>query len=40
MDTEAQARLSEIRSQLGLVAGAAPAAETSPATTEGTASPS
>jgi phage shock protein A len=38
MDTEAQARLSEIRSQLGLAAAPAPAAETSPATTEGTAS--
>ena len=38
MDTEAQARLSEIRSQLGLSAGAAtPATETSPAATEGTA---
>jgi phage shock protein A len=31
MDTEAQARLSEIRSQLGLSSGAAPAAESAPA---------
>jgi phage shock protein A len=39
MDTEAQARLSEIRSQLGLSSGAAaPANEASPAATEGTAS--
>jgi phage shock protein A len=40
MDTEAQARLSEIRSQLGLSAGTAPATETSPAASEETASPS
>ena len=43
MDTEAQARLSEIRSQLGLGAGESPSASapsTSPATTEGTTSSS
>jgi phage shock protein A len=40
MDTEAQARLSEIRSQLGLGAGESPSTATSPATTEGTTSSS